>query len=180
MNKAILSAAGILFFIASLYAQETYIPVTAASKVHFVIKNFGIKTGGDFSGLTGFIKFNPANYAAAVFDVTVNANSIDTDNSLRDGHLKKADYFHVDKFKTLSFKSTKVVLSSTGGRFYMYGDLTIKGVTKPVEFGFSATPKDGGFLFDGAFEINRRDFGVGGKSISIGDNVTVSLSVFAK
>lgn len=161
-------------------AQATYTPVDAESKVHFVIKNFGIRTGGDFSGLSGTIKFSPENYAASVFDVSVDANTIDTDNSSRDGHLRKADYFDVATYKTIRFKSTKVVLSSVKGRFYIYGDLSIKGVTKPVEFGFGATAKDGGYVFDGEFSINRRDFGVGGSSISLSDNLTVSLSVFAK
>jgi polyisoprenoid-binding protein YceI len=62
----------------------------------------------------------------------------------------------------------------------MYGNLTIKGVTKPIEFGFGATPKNGGYLFDGEFKINRRDFGVGGNSVSLSDKLTVTLSVFAK
>jgi polyisoprenoid-binding protein YceI len=62
----------------------------------------------------------------------------------------------------------------------MYANITIKGVTKPVEFGFGATPKNGGYAFDGEFTINRRDFGVGGSSISLSDNLTVALSVFAR
>jgi polyisoprenoid-binding protein YceI len=62
----------------------------------------------------------------------------------------------------------------------MYGNLTIKGVTKPVEFGFGATPKDGGYFFDGEFKINRRDFGVGGSSVSLSDKLTVTLEVLAK
>ena len=161
-------------------AQATLLPVEKQSKVHFVIKNFGIKTGGDFTGLTGMIKFDPAKLAGSVFDVTVNAYSIDTDNSMRDDHLRKTEYFDVATFKTIGFKSTKITLSSTAGRFYIFGDLTIKGVTRPVEFGFGATPKDGGYVFDGEFTINRRDFGVGGKSISISDNLTVTLNVFAK
>ena len=164
----------------NLSAQTTYIPVDAGSKIHFVIKNFGIKTGGDFTGLKGTIKFDPEKFAASVFDVTVNAATIDTDNSSRDGHLKKAEYFDVAVFKTLRFKSTKVTRSSVAGRFYMYGNLTIKGVTKPVEFAFAATAKEGGYVFDGEFTINRRNFGVGGSSISLSDNLTVSLSVFAK
>lgn len=172
----------IIFIFATLLlkAQATLTPVDDGSKVHFVIKNFGIKTGGDFSGLKGAIKFDPNNYSAASFDVTVDAATIDTDNSSRDGHLKKEEYFNVDTYKTLRFKSTKVVKSTIEGRFYIYGNLTIKGVTKPVEFGFGATPKNGGYVFEGNFEINRRDFGVGGSSISMADNLTVSLSVFAK
>jgi len=161
-------------------AQTAYTPVDAGSKVHFVIKNFGIKTGGDFTGLKGSIKFDPVNFAASAFDVSVDANTIDTDNDSRDGHLRKSDYFDVANHKTINFKSTKVVKSTAAGRFYVFGILTIKGVSKPVEFGFGATPKDGGYVFDGEFEINRRHFGVGGSSVSMSDALKVSLSVFAK
>lgn len=162
------------------FAQSTLTPVGANSKVHFVIKNFGIRTGGDFKGLKGNIKFYPANPAASAFDIMVDAGTIDTDNESRDDHLKKAEYFDAAKYKTIQFKSTKVISSKVAGRFYMYGNLTIKGVTKPVEFGFSATFKNSGYVFDGEFQINRRDFGVGGSSVSMSDNLTVSLSVFAK
>jgi polyisoprenoid-binding protein YceI len=63
---------------------------------------------------------------------------------------------------------------------YMFGNLIIKGVSKEIKFPFKATPKDDGFLFEGEFKINRRDFKVGGNSLSLSDDVTVSLSVFAK
>jgi polyisoprenoid-binding protein YceI len=161
-------------------AQRVLSPIDANSKVRFVIKNFGIKTGGDFKGLKGTIKFLPANLPASDFDVTVDAATVDTDNKSRDEHLREAEYFDAAVYKTIALKSTKIVLSSTAGRFYMYANLTIKGVTKPVEFGFGATPKDGGYVFDGEFKINRRDFGVGGSSVSLSDNLTVSLSVLAK
>jgi polyisoprenoid-binding protein YceI len=163
-----------------IIAQSSLTPVDADSKVHFVIKNFGIKTGGDFKGLKGNIKFYPANPAASVFDVTIDAGTIDTDNESRDDHLRKAEYFDATTYKTIELKSTKVTLSKTAGRFYIFANLTIKGVTKPVEFGFSATPKNGGYVFDGEFQIDRRDFGVGGSSVSMSDKLTVSLSVFAK
>lgn len=163
-----------------LTAQSIYTAVDDGSSVHFVIKNFGIKTGGDFTGLKGSIKFDPVNFVSSVFDVSIDAGSIDTDNNSRDGHLRKTEYFDVATYKTISFKSTKVVQSKVAGRFYVYGNLTIKNVTKPVEFGFGATPKDGGYVFDGEFTINRRDFGVGGSSISLSDNLTVALLVFAK
>ena len=179
MKKSILLLLTI-FIIKTGIAQSSLTPVDADSKVHFVIKNFGIKTGGDFKGLRGNIKFYPANPTASVFDVTVDATTINTDNESRDDHLRKAEFFDVNTYKTIQFKSTKVTFSKVAGRFYMFGDLTIKGVTKPVEFGFAATPKNGGYVFDGEFKINRRDFGVGESSISMSDNLTVSLSVFAK
>ena len=179
MKKSILLFITILTIKCSV-AQMALTPVDQGSRVHFTIKNFGVKTGGDFTGLKGTVKFDPANLPSSVFNVSVDANTIDTDNSSRDGHLRKSEYFDVAKYKTISFKSTKVVKSTVAGRFYVFGNLTIKGVTKPLEFGFGATPKDGGYVFDGDFDINRRDFGVGGSSISMADKLTVSLSVFAK
>lgn len=180
MKKTTGLLSGILICSMLVNAQPALTTVDADSKVQFEIRNFGIKTSGDFKGLKGTITFNPANYSIAVFDVTVDANTIDTDNTSRDGHLRKAEYFDVATYKTIHFKSTKVTLSSVPGRYYMYGNVTIKGVTKPVEFGFGAIPKNGGYVFDGEFKINRRDFGVGGSSISLSDNLTVSLTVFAK
>ena len=62
----------------------------------------------------------------------------------------------------------------------MFGKITIKGVTKEINFPFTSTAKNGGYLFEGSFKLNRRDFGVGGDSISLSDGLTVSLSIFAK
>ena len=62
----------------------------------------------------------------------------------------------------------------------MVGNITIKGTTKEIQFPFKATPKDNGYLFEGSFKLNRRDFNVGGSSISMSDNLDVNLSVFAK
>ena len=180
MKKSLLFVIALLFSSSLVKAQQAYIPVDAECKVHFTIKNFSIKVGGDFTGLKGIIKFDPAKYSVSSFDVTVDASTIDTDNSSRDSHLKKEEYFDTDTYKTIHFISTKIVKSTTEGRFYMYGELTIKGVTKPVEFGFGATPKSNGYVFDGAFLLNRRDFGVGGGSITMSDNLTVGLSVFVK
>ncbi len=170
------------FFIYSncINAQSSLTPVDAESNVKFVIKNFGIKTNGNFKGLKGNVKFYPANLPASSFDVTIDAGTIDTDNDSRDEHLRKPEYFDAATNKTIQFKSTKIALSKVAGRFYMFGNLTIKGVTKPVEFGFAAKQKNGGYVFDGEFKINRRDFGVGGSSVSLSDNLTVSLSVYAK
>jgi polyisoprenoid-binding protein YceI len=171
----------IAFLVAANTVQsQSYTPVDAGSKVHFVIKNFGIKTGGDFTGLKGTIVFNPKALAASHFNVTVNAGTVDTDNRTRDKHLRKSDYFDVEKFPLISFVSTKITESTNAGRFYVFGNLTIKGVTKAVEFGFSATPVDNGYLLKGGFEINRRDYGVGGSSFSLSDNLTITLTVTAK
>jgi polyisoprenoid-binding protein YceI len=180
MKKIFILLVASFICISCVTAQRVFTPLDADSKVQFVIKNFGIKTRGNFKGLQGTIKFLPANLAASAFEVTVDAATVDTDNESRDDHLREAEYFDAAVFKTIRLISTKIVPSTTAGRYYMFGNVTIKGVTKPVEFGFGATPKDGGYVFDGEFKINRRDFGVGGNSVSLSDNLTVSLSVLAR
>lgn len=159
---------------------QTYTPTDQGSKVRFVIKNFGINTGGTFDGLSGSITFDPSLLATASFNVSVDAKTVDTDIEARDNHLRKAEYFDVEKYPKLSFRSTKVTPTNKAGYFYMFGVITIKDVSKEISFPFTQKSKDDGILFEGDFKLNRRDFGVGGKSFSMGDELTVELSIFAK
>jgi polyisoprenoid-binding protein YceI len=168
-----------LFFVNTSFAQ-VYTPTDAGSSVHFTIKNFGIKVGGDFTGLKGSITFNPKALATSSMSVSVDANTINTDNGSRDKHLRKEEYFDVAKYTTLSFVSTKITESSVAGRFFVVGNLTIKGVTKSVQFGFSAIATDVGYKFTGEFEINRRDYGVGGSSSIMADKLKIKLDIAAK
>ncbi|MEO5943048.1 MAG: YceI family protein [Ferruginibacter sp.] len=162
------------------FAQKNLLPVDAGSKIHFVIKNFGLNTGGDFSGMKGTIKFDGAKPGESVFDVTVDSKTVDTDNGSRDNHLQEEDYFNASKFPVIRIQSTKIEGTNKANTYMFTGNLTMKGVTKPVHFLFTATAENGGYLFAGDFEINRRDFGVGGNSAVLNDNVKVSLSAFAK
>jgi polyisoprenoid-binding protein YceI len=166
--------------ISNIAFAQTYTATDEGSKVHFTIKNFGIKTGGDFTGLKGTIVFNPKSLTTSSINVSVDANSVNTDNVGRDKHLRKEEYFSVEKFPLLTFVSTKITESSTAGRFFVVGNLTIKGITKAVQFGFSATPSAAGYVFAGDFEINRKDFGVGGSSAVMADKLKVTLNVVAK
>jgi polyisoprenoid-binding protein YceI len=149
-------------------------PVDASEAVTFAIKNFGINTNGEFKGLKGTIKWDPSNPSASVFNVTVDANTINTDIDMRDDHLRKEEYFNTEKYPTINFVSTAVTANN------VTGNLTIKGVTKQISFPFTVKPSAGGYLFEGSFEINRKDFGVGGSSVSLSNNVTVNLKVQAK
>ena len=171
----VLFAFSVIFSIA-----QNYTPVDEGSKVKFVIKNFGINTGGTFEGLAGTIKFDPDHPTQAGFDVSVDAKSVDTDIESRDKDLRKEQYFDVEKYPTLHFTSTRVTKTNTPDYLYMYGNITIKGITREIKFPFKAIQKDNGYLFEGSFELNRRDFNVGGKSMSLSDGLTVSLSVFAR
>ncbi|MBG9375651.1 YceI family protein [Panacibacter sp. DH6] len=149
-------------------------PVDTAEAVTFTIKNFGINTRGEIKGLKGTIKWDAANPAASVFNVTADAKTVNTGIEMRDNHLRKEEYLNVEKYPLISFASTSV----TGNT--IKGNLTIKGVTKEISFPFTVKPSNGGYLFEGSFDINRRDFGVGGGSVSLSNNLSVSLKVQAK
>jgi len=168
-----------LFCVVTAFGQN-YTPTDAGSKVRFVIKNFGINTGGTFEGLAGSVVFDPANLAGASFNVSVDAKSVDTDMEARDNHLRKEEYFDVEKYPKLSFRSTKITTTNKEGYLFMFGVITIKNISKEISFPFKQTSKDGGILFDGEFKLNRLDFGVGGKSFSMSDELNVELSIFAK
>jgi len=168
-----------LFCVVTAFGQN-YTPTDAGSKVRFVIKNFGINTGGTFEGLAGSIIFDPANLAGASFNVSVDAKTVDTDVEARDNHLRKEEYFDVEKYPKLSFRSTKITTTNKDGYLFMFGVITIKNISKEISFPFKQTSKDGGILFDGEFKLNRLDFGVGGKSFSMSDELSVELSIFAK
>jgi len=178
MIKKVFSAIA-LFCVVTAFGQN-YTPTDAGSKVRFVIKNFGINTGGTFEGLTGSILFDPANLAGASFNVSVDAKSVDTDMEARDNHLRKEEYFDVEKYPKLSFRSTKITTTNKEGYLFMFGVITIKNISKEISFPFKQTSKDDGILFEGEFKLNRRDFGVGGKSFSMSDELNVELSIFGK
>ena len=149
-------------------------PVDSDEAVTFTIKNFGINTAGEFKGLKGTINWDAQNPSASVFNVTVDANTINTGIDMRDGHLREDDYFNVDKFPLITFTSSVVTTNN------VTGNLSIKGVTKQISFPFTVKSTANGYLFEGSFDINRRDFGIGGGSVSLSNNVTVKLKVQAK
>jgi polyisoprenoid-binding protein YceI len=162
-----------------LFAQN-FVLVDKGSSVKFTIRNFGLNVTGNLTGLKGQLQFNPANSSTAAFNATVSASTINTGNGLRDDHLKKEDYFDVAKFSQLSFASTKISNTIKAGTFLLTGIITIRDVSKQVSFPFTAIPNSDGYLFEGTFTINRRDFGVGGKSFVLSDNVTIVLALVAK
>ena len=162
-----------------IFASAQYKPVEKGSEVKFKVKNFGFNVSGSFSGLEGAIQFDPNNLGAGSFDVSVDANTIFTDNSARDNHLREDTYFDVKNYPRIHFVSTKITTSNKKETLFIFGKLTIKNQTKEISFPFTAEPSDDGYLFKGGFKINRRDYGVGGSS-TISDNVDLSLSILAK
>jgi len=164
----------------------------AHSEADFAIKHLSISTvHGSFRGLSGVIKFDPADVAKSGVEATIDVTSVDTGVAARDTHLKSPDFFDVAKFPTMTFKSTGV--HKAGDHFDVAGDLTLHGVTKQVvlrldEPGKEQTGMDGKSVhrgFTATTTINRKDFGLawGGTlkngDAMLGDEVKIELDVEA-
>lgn len=154
-----------------------YIPVEQGSSLKFTIKNLGFGVDGSFSGFEGSLSFDPQSPANNVFDVTVNAATVNTDNSLRDSHLKEDGYFDVKNFPKIRLVSTKI--TGKNGSYNFFGVLTIKGKSKAISFPFTAVASGDGYLFKGSFKMNRRDFNVGGIS-TVSDELDVTINLITK
>lgn len=121
------------------------------------------KVRGSFNDFTGTVTVPAEGIAGASVEVTVNASSIDTRNADRDGHLKSNDFFDMENYPQITFKSTKIAPNGSGG-VDVTGDLTVKSTTKsvtiPFEYAGTATDPFGNLRagFEGTTTINRSDF----------------------
>lgn len=189
MNFKKLSALMMGFFLfGTLAFAETYKIDDTHTTVGFKIRHLFSNIQGRFDKFEGTIEYDPKNPSAWKTNATVQAASINTNVESRDKHLRTADFFDVEKFPVITFKSTEVV-NATEKSAQLKGDLTIHGVTKPVTLdlqilgvgkdpwgnvraGFTATTK-----------INRKDFGLtwnetletGG--VLVGEEVDITLDV---
>lgn len=147
-----------------------------SASVTFKIKNAGLMVDGSYTGLEADIKFNQLKPEASTIKATVNSKSVNTGNNMRDEHLRKAEYFDVDKFPIITLQSTKI--EKTGPiTFKGIFNLTMKGVTKTVIIPFTFIKIPEKTELKGSFQINRRDYGVGGNSMTLSDNATINLSI---
>jgi polyisoprenoid-binding protein YceI len=137
------------------------------SKIGFSVRHFGItETDGYFRKFQGSVSGEKEDFSDLQVELNIDVNSIDTNDSQRDGHLKSGDFFDADKFPELVFKSSKLERLESNN-YKMHGDLTMKGITKPVTLDMEfagVVPKDpfgntkAGFFVSG--KINRKDWGI--------------------
>ena len=152
---------------------------TITSSITFKIKNAGIGVDGSFKGFQGTVDFNPEDLSSSKFDVSVDSKTINTDNKIRDNHLREEDYFGVEKHPKILMKSSKMEKVSEG-KYKATFNLTLKGKTKSVSFPFSYTKTSTGYKLNGSFEIDRRDYNVGGSSWILSDDVEVFIDLEVK
>ena len=162
---------------------------TAHSSVSFSVRHMMVsKVRGRFSDYTADI-VTAEDPRQSKVSATIQVASIDTGDEGRDGHLRTNDFFDIEQFPTMTFVSTGI--TGSGPEYELHGDLTIRGVTKPVTFDLEVggVGKDpwgntrAGFALTGT--INRKDFGMSYNAaletggIMIGDKVSIELDIEA-
>jgi polyisoprenoid-binding protein YceI len=161
------------------------------SRIGFVVRHAMVtKVRGSFNEFTGSGFFDADKPENSHVELTIDAASVDTRNADRDAHLRSNDFFDMETHPHITFVSTAVE-QVDDDRFQVTGDLTIKGVTKPVivEFEYAGTVVDpfGNHRLglDGGVVINRKDWGVNWNAtleaggVMISDKVTLELEVSA-
>lgn len=144
------------------------------SSVTFEIKNAGLVVKGTFKGLEAAIGFDPAKPAEGAITASIDAATIDTGIGLRDKHLKKEAYFYVEKYPRITMVSTKI--EKTGDKTYLgYFDVTVKGITKTVNFPFTFVQNGNNGVFRGDLTLNRLNYQVGESSWIMADDVKISI-----
>lgn len=162
----------------------------AHSSIGFRVKHMGlVDVPGYFRDFTGTVNYDGKDATKSTVEFSAKTTSVDTGVAPRDKHLRTADFFDVEKYPEMTFKSTKV--EKKGKNWMVTGDLTMKGVTKQISFPFQVAgflPDDKGGMKIGVSAettINRRDFGVNyGTNLPNGtamlsDNITVILQIEA-
>ncbi len=169
----------------------TYTLDPSHSRVGFVARHAMVtKVRGSFNEIEGRGFFDADNPADSKIELTIQAKSIDTRNSDRDAHLRTNDFFDMEQYPTITFVST-AVQPLGGDRYQVTGDLTIKGVTKSIEFpvelsGPAVDPWGNTRIgLEGSVVVNRKDWGItwnapletGG--MLVGEKVTLEFEVAA-
>lgn len=158
----------------SAWAQTRWTPVSAT--VSFKIKNAGLNVDGHFTGLIGTVLFDPEHLAQSSIEASIDAASISTGIELRNNHLKKEEYLNVAKYPKITMKSVSFE-KQADGTYKGHFKLILKGVTKEVVIPFTYTVTGDKAVFKGSFTMNRLDYGVGGKSITMADELTIFIQL---
>jgi len=147
-----------------------------SSEITFKIKNAGFKVDGSFKDLSAQIVFEPSNLVSSNIIASIETKTIHTGSGMRDNHLRKEEYFGVEKFPKITMKSVKFI-SKTKNNYVGTFQLSIKSTTKTIEVPFDFTQDVNAGVFNGNFTINRLDYDVGGNSWTMSDNVTINLLI---
>lgn len=175
---------------ATATAVRTFQIDKAHSEANFQVRHLITKVRGRFSDFTGTIEFDREHPAQSKVDFSIQAQSIDTNEATRDNHLRSDDFFAVEKYPTITFRSTKITPRGSD-RYDVEGDFTIRDVTKRivVPVAHLGTAKDPWgnekLAFEAETTINRKDYGLNWNAaletggFLVGDEVKIELQIQA-
>lgn len=154
---------------ASLSSQEWQI------KEGFTVKFSSKNPSGFFNDLKGTIRFDEQSIDLSEFDVTIEVESINTGNNLKNKHALSDDYFDAKKYPLIHFTSKEITKTEKG--FKVVGDIDMHGIKKEIIIPFTFERSGSEGLFKGNFEINRTDFNIGKPGGKIPEVLAVEVSV---
>jgi polyisoprenoid-binding protein YceI len=173
------------------YAADSYTVDKAHSEVLFSVRHMGVsKVTGRFNDFSGAITGDPTKPEGASVEFTVKATSVDTNDAGRDKHLRSADFFDVEKFPELTFKSSKIAAKGQG-QYEVTGTFTMHGVSKEITLPVTMSgpikdPRGNEKVgFEATTKLNRKDYGVSWSktldtgSLVVSDDVQVSIALEA-
>ena len=189
--KSLFASVLVVLLVASLsFAADTYKTDPAHSAVTFAVKHMMLATvKGKFDEFEGTIVYDEEDITKSSVTFTIKAASINTGNESRDKDLRGANFFEVEKYPEITFKSKQIVKEGDG--YVAIGDLTMHGVTKEVKIPFTFLGKvkdpwgNTRIGVEGSLTLNRRDYGIlysktldnGG--LVVGNEVKVEFSIEA-
>jgi polyisoprenoid-binding protein YceI len=184
MSRSLPTLAGVALLAVSACARaDTWQIDPMHTAAQFSVRHMGISTvRGAFTKVSGSVQYDAADPSKSAIDVTIDASSVDTRVTMRDNDLRSPAFFDVAKYPTLTFKSRRVEPTGSG-MLRVVGDLTIHGVTKEVTLeveGPSEPMSAHGSLHMGATattKISRKDFGVNGAAMMVGDEISITIDV---
>jgi polyisoprenoid-binding protein YceI len=176
--------ATVLLSISAAAQVETFEIDPWHSAAQFAVRHLSLSTiRGVFTKMSGTVQYDPSDPSKTVMDVSIDAASINTRVEVRDKDLRSPDFFDVEKYPTITFKS-KHAEAQGKSKMKITGDLTIHGVTKEVVLqvdGLNGPIKDPhGNRRAGASattQISRKDFGVSGAPDTVGDEILITIDV---
>ena len=187
--KQLFLATAITLFSTALFAQTKWNVDNAHSSVKFTVTHLVIsEVEGYFKNFNGTISSNTTDFADATVDFSVDINSVNTDNEMRDKHLKSDDFFNAEQYPSMTFKSTSFKKVS-GNKYKLTGNLTIRNITKVVTFDvtYGGSVKDPWGNIKAGFKattvINRFDYNLKWNNVTeaggavVGKDVTIDLKL---
>ena len=186
-KTAILTALVLVLGFGTAAAQGTYSIDPAHSNAGFKVRHLVSKVSGGFNDFDGTIVADFENLDASSVEFTIQATSIDTKNEKRDGHLRSVDFFDVEKYPEITFKSSKIT-KIDGDSYAVTGTLTMHGVSKEitltVDFLGEMTAMGGTRAgYELTTTVNRKDFGISWNraldagGFVLGDDVEININL---